>query len=132
MSRRSNPNADRPLRKTQGRPREHRVVYVAVEGETTEVHYFDYVAELIADEQIALHVLYEKNGLKPQDTVDKILGNADGNAERWVMFDRDEHHEIPEAIARAKRMDRMTRASRALVLKLSAARNSPLPGTRGN
>lgn len=91
------------MHKTQGRPREYRVVYVAVEGETTEVHYFDYVAELIADEQIALHVLYEKNGLKPQDTVDKILGDADDNAERWVMFDRDEHHEIPEAIARAKR-----------------------------
>ena len=103
MSRRSNPNDDRPLRKTRGRSRKHRVIYVAVEGEITEVHYFDYVAELIADRQVTLHVLHEKNGLKPQDTVDKILDDVDDDAERWVMFDRDQHNKIPEAFARAKR-----------------------------
>jgi hypothetical protein len=105
VSRRSNPHADRPLYKPKGRSREHRVVYVAVEGESTEVDYFDYIKELIGDQQITLHVLYKRNGLKPQDTVDKILEDAEDKTERWVMFDRDEHSEIPEAFARAKKND---------------------------
>jgi RloB-like protein len=105
VSRRSNPHADKPLHKSKGPSREHRVVYVAVEGESTEVDYFDYIKELIGDRQITLHVLYKRNGLKPQDTVDKILDDAEDKAERWVMFDRDEHSEIPEAFARAKKHD---------------------------
>ncbi len=101
--RRSSPHASRPLQKPRGRSRAHRVIYVAVEGESTEVDYLAYVDELIADQQITLHVLYKKNGLKPQNTIDRILDNAEDDAEKWVMFDRDQHGEIPEAFARARR-----------------------------
>jgi hypothetical protein len=47
-------------------------------------------------------VLYKKNGLKPQNTIDQVLDNAEDDAERWVMFDRDQHSEIPEAFVRAR------------------------------
>jgi hypothetical protein len=43
VTRRSDPNADRSIRRRHGRSREHRVIYVAVEGESTEVDYLDYV-----------------------------------------------------------------------------------------
>lgn len=78
MTRRSNPNADRSIHRSRGRSRAHRVVYVAVEGEITEVDYLTYVnKEFIDDDQITLHVLAQPNGLKPMETVTKVVQDSE-------------------------------------------------------
>ncbi|MGW4128942.1 RloB family protein [Amycolatopsis japonica] len=106
MTRRSKPNADRPIHRSPGRSRDHRVVYVAVEGEITEVDYLAYVnKELIDDGQITLHVIARANGLKPMETVTKVLDDPDPGDELWVMFDRDEHTGIPQAFSSGRKND---------------------------
>jgi RloB-like protein len=104
VSRRSNPDADRPLHKTKGASREHRVIYVAVEGERTEVDYLTYVKkDLLDSERITLHVLSERNGMKPREVVDAVLAEAEDSRrdELWAMFDRDQHEGIPQAFDKA-------------------------------
>ncbi|MFC9251202.1 RloB family protein [Amycolatopsis thailandensis] len=106
MTRRSKPNAERPIHRSRGRSRTHRVVYVAVEGEITEVDYLTYVnKELIDDNEITLHVIARSNGLKPTETVTKVLDVDDPNGELWVMFDRDEHAGIPQAFSQGRKKD---------------------------
>jgi hypothetical protein len=92
------------VHRTRGRSQARTVVYVAVEGESTEVDYFTYVKnEFLDDDRVTLHVVSERNGLKPQETVDKLVDVGDVGDELWAVFDRDEHHGIPQAFAVAKR-----------------------------
>jgi len=63
VSRRRDSNADRSVHRRPGPPRDHRVVYVAVEGERTEVDYFNYIKDTLADARITLHILAEPNGM---------------------------------------------------------------------
>ncbi|WIY05612.1 RloB family protein [Amycolatopsis mongoliensis] len=104
MSRRSNPHADKPLHKTKGASREHRVIYVAVEGERTEVDYLTYLKkDLLDSKRITLHVLAKRNGMKPLEAVDYVLAQAEDprRDELWAMFDRDQHEGIPQAFDKA-------------------------------
>lgn len=96
------------------RPR--RVIYVVAEGEVTEYDYCTALSNTFAEhlgfriDTPALHI--RRNGLKPLEvanhalTVAASMGNDRGGSasssasaisEIWALFDRDQHHGIPEA-----------------------------------
>ena len=96
------------------RPR--RVIYVVAEGEVTEYDYCTALSNTFAEllgfriDTPALHI--RRNGLKPLEVANHALtvaastGNDQGGSasssasaisEIWALFDRDQHHGIPEA-----------------------------------
>ncbi len=101
--RRSDPNVERPLHRQPGRPRGGRIFYVAVEGESAEPDYLDYLNERFGDEHdFFIQPLWRRHGFKPGEVVSKAL-ELRSEGEVWAMFDRDEHPDIPQAMAAAKR-----------------------------
>jgi hypothetical protein len=82
------------------------VVYVACEGERTEVDYLYYLNEQFgrgAAERppFRLIPLARKNGLSPLATVEYVLAEAGEDDEKWALFDRDgrdRDQEIPKAV----------------------------------
>ncbi|MFI1729967.1 RloB family protein [Streptomyces acidicola] len=84
-----------------------RVVYVAVEGESTERDYLTYLNQRFGDgertgEPFIIHTVWKKNGYKPEEAVDAVKDKA-AEDEAWALFDRDEHTKIPQALAEAAR-----------------------------
>ncbi|MGW1812226.1 RloB family protein [Streptomyces sp. NPDC002125] len=86
--------------------RAQRVLYVGCEGESTEPDYLNYLNERFGDGSVTggrrfrIQPVYEKNGLTPARVVAKVQATA-GEDEAWALFDRDQHHDIPEALERA-------------------------------
>ncbi|WP_371783429.1 RloB family protein [Streptosporangium subroseum] len=100
--------------------RGNRVFYVAVEGEVTEPDYLAYLnKEFGEDHDFFIHTLSVGNGLKPLPCVEKVLEyegevrdheirypEDDARKPRlWAVFDRDQHHGIPEAMKKARKGD---------------------------
>ncbi|WP_432834154.1 RloB family protein [Dactylosporangium sp. CA-092794] len=108
--RRSNPNAERRLHRGPAPAwRGNRVFYVAVEGEATEPDYLAMLnREFGSDHQFLIHPLYKRNGMTPTRVVAKALeqrdevASGDGRVQLWALFDRDQHHEIPQAMRAAR------------------------------
>lgn len=106
--RRTDPNADKPLHPGPRPSREERIFYVAVEGESTEPDYLNYLnKEFAEDLRFRIQPLWRSNGLKPPEVVDAVLAQRteDEKDEFWALFDRDEHVGIPQAIAKARKND---------------------------
>ncbi|MGJ5800267.1 RloB family protein [Streptomyces europaeiscabiei] len=88
--------------------KEQRVLFVACEGEVTEPQYLDHLNSRYGDggdgerQPFLIHPISAKNGLIPSRTVAAVrdLKQAEGE-EAWVLFDRDEHHDIPKALREA-------------------------------
>jgi len=108
--RRTDPHAERPIHRGPGRRwRGNRVFYVAVEGESTEP---DYLAalnhEFGSDHQFLIHPLYKRNGMSPRRVVSRALDHrdevdvGDDRVQLWALFDRDQHHDIPQAMRDAR------------------------------
>jgi hypothetical protein len=109
--RRTDSNADKPLHPGPRPPREERVFYVAVEGESTEPDYLNHLnREFGEDLRFRIEPLWKSNGLKPREVVDAVLAqrSQDEKDEKdvfWALFDRDEHVGIPQAVAKARKND---------------------------
>ncbi|MDX3640404.1 RloB family protein [Streptomyces sp. MB09-02B] len=88
--------------------KEQRVLFVACEGEVTEPQYLDHLNLRYGDggdgerQPFLIHPISAKNGLIPSRAVAAVrdLKQAEGE-EAWVLFDRDEHHDIPKALREA-------------------------------
>ncbi|MGW1751890.1 RloB family protein [Streptomyces sp. NPDC002092] len=86
--------------------RRQRVLYVACEGESTEVDYLRYLntrfgnGELIGNQRFVIHPVWKKNGYKPEEVVEAVKDKA-AEDEAWALFDRDQHTRIPQAVAQA-------------------------------
>lgn len=85
---------DRPLeRGPGGTDRAVRVLYVACEGERTEVDYLNYLTKEFGDGEgdrprFRIQPISKKNGYLPTETVAAARRHA-GTDEAWVLFDRD-------------------------------------------
>lgn len=83
--------------------RAQRVLYVGCEGESTEPDYLNYLNERFGDGSLTggrrfrIQPVYAKNGLTPARAVAKVQETAEED-EAWALFDRDQHHDIPEAL----------------------------------
>ncbi|MBT2229114.1 RloB domain-containing protein [Nonomuraea sp. NEAU-A123] len=88
------------------RSREVRVLYVACEGESTEPDYLRYLNEQFGDgdgqsgRSFRIQPVYRKNGMTPSEAVEAV-GKAAAEDEAWALFDRDQHHDIPQAVKTA-------------------------------
>ncbi|MEU5169923.1 RloB family protein [Streptomyces mutomycini] len=86
--------------------RAQRVLYVGCEGESTEPDYLNYLNERFGDgiltggRRFRIQPVYAKNGLTPARVVAAVQAKAEED-EAWALFDRDQHHDIPEALERA-------------------------------
>jgi hypothetical protein len=104
--RRTTAGADRTLHAIPGPSREERIFYVAVEGQSTEPDYLDYLnKEYGQDRRFRIQPLWRRNGLKPREVVETVLaerGPDEDWSESWALFDRDEHTGIPQAFATAR------------------------------
>ncbi|MFF9570800.1 RloB family protein [Streptomyces sp. NPDC014685] len=105
----------RKSRKGEGKPleapappppadtRAQRVLYIGCEGESTEPDYLNYLNERFGDGSLTggrrfrIQPVYAKNGLTPARAVAKVQEKA-AEDEAWALFDRDQHHDIPEAL----------------------------------
>ncbi|MDJ1137194.1 RloB family protein [Streptomyces iconiensis] len=77
------------------------ILYVGCEGESTEPDYLDHLNEAYGEAQsFRIHPVSVKNGLLPEQTVAAVREHAE-NAETWVLFDRDRHVDIPQAVEEA-------------------------------
>jgi hypothetical protein len=83
--------------------RAQRVLYVGCEGESTEPDYLNYLTERFGDGSLTggrrfrIQPVYAKNGLTPARVVAQVQAKAEED-EAWALFDRDQHHDIPEAL----------------------------------
>ncbi|MEU2842106.1 RloB family protein [Streptomyces sp. NPDC007076] len=83
--------------------RAQRVLYVGCEGESTEPDYLNYLNERFGDGSLTggrrfrIQPVYAKNGLTPARVVAQVQAKAEED-EAWALFDRDQHHDIPEAL----------------------------------
>ncbi|MGW3162826.1 RloB family protein [Streptomyces sp. NPDC001142] len=83
--------------------RAQQVVYVGCEGESTEPDYLNYLNERFGDgsrtgkQPFRIQPVYVKNGLTPSRVVADVQEKAQED-EAWALFDRDQHHDIPEAL----------------------------------
>ncbi|MEV5602471.1 RloB family protein [Streptomyces sp. NPDC052299] len=83
--------------------RAQRVLYVGCEGESTEPDYLNYLNERFGDGSLTggrrfrIQPVFAKNGLTPARVVAKVQEMAEED-EAWALFDRDQHHDIPEAL----------------------------------
>ena len=98
------PDEDQPPLYQPGRQRQSRVFYIAVEGEVTEVDYLGHLQRNFGEDlDFKIHILYSKNGLKPLEVVDRVIAEeAEEGAQKWALFDRDEHVDVPAAFEKAK------------------------------
>jgi hypothetical protein len=105
--RRRDSSAERRLQRDSAHPwRGNRVFYVAVEGEQTEPGYLSYLnREFGPEHQFVLHPLYRSNGMTPSEVVARVLEERHDHegSQRWAMFDRDDHRDIPQAFREARR-----------------------------
>jgi hypothetical protein len=82
------------------------VLYVGCEGESTEPDYLNYLNERFGDgsrtggQRFRIQPVYAKNGLTPARVVAAVQAKAEED-EAWALFDRDQHHDIPEALEQA-------------------------------
>ncbi|MEV5774535.1 RloB family protein [Streptomyces antimycoticus] len=89
--------------------RAQRVIYIAHEGEKTEKDYLELLERRYRDRdgKLSFHfiLLGQAGGLRPMDTVDRVLEQAGPHDEKWVFFDRDaadnRDTEIPQAMRKA-------------------------------
>ncbi|WP_052848267.1 RloB family protein [Streptomyces avicenniae] len=92
--RRGSIDDDRPLeRRVGGRDRSVRVLYVACEGERTEVDYLNHLTREFGEAEggrrsFRIQPISKRNGLLPSQTVAAVRRHADTD-EAWVLFDRD-------------------------------------------
>ncbi|MCW5250516.1 RloB family protein [Streptomyces sp. SHP 1-2] len=92
--RRGRVDDDRPLERRPGsKDRGVRVLYVACEGEKTEVDYLNYLTKEFGDGEegrpsFRIQPISKKNGYLPTETVAAVRRYADAD-EAWVLFDRD-------------------------------------------
>lgn len=105
QGRRGTAEDSRPLERRLGRDQDVRVVYVGCEGEQTEPQYLDYLNDEFGSgapgrQPFQLHAVSKANGLKPSRAVAQVKEIAESD-EAWVLFDRDEHSDIPEALRAA-------------------------------
>ncbi|WP_055478698.1 RloB family protein [Sphaerimonospora mesophila] len=80
-------------------------MYVACEGESTEPDYLRYLNEQFGDgddgrRPFRIQPVYRKNGMTPAKVVEAVR-EAAAEDEAWALFDRDSHHEIPQAVKAA-------------------------------
>jgi hypothetical protein len=82
------------------------VLYVACEGESTEPDYLQYLNEEFGDgdganrQPFRIQPVYRKNNMSPLQAVEAVRDHA-AEDEAWALFDRDEHHDIPQAMRTA-------------------------------
>lgn len=92
--RRGTVDDDRPLERRPGsKDRGVRVVYVACEGEKSEVDYLNHLTKEFGDGEegrppFRIQPISKKNGYLPTETVASVRRYADTD-EAWVLFDRD-------------------------------------------
>ncbi|MFE9723200.1 RloB family protein [Streptomyces sp. NPDC005794] len=86
--------------------RAQRVLYVGCEGESTEPDYLNYLNDRFGDgsrtggRRFRIQPVYARNGMTPARVVTAVQAKAQED-ESWALFDRDQHHDIPEALERA-------------------------------
>ncbi|MGS2590584.1 RloB family protein [Streptomyces hebeiensis] len=86
--------------------RAERVLYVGCEGESTEPDYLNHLKAQFGDgsgyegQRFRIQPVYVKNGMTPAEVVASVRGTAKED-EAWALFDRDQHHDIPKALAEA-------------------------------
>ncbi|MFF3789499.1 RloB family protein [Streptomyces sp. NPDC001981] len=86
--------------------RAERVLYIGCEGESTEPDYLNYLNERFGDgsrtgqQRFRIQPVYAKNGLTPAKVVAAVREKARED-EAWALFDRDQHHDIPQALEEA-------------------------------
>lgn len=79
-----------------------RVLYVGCEGESTEPDYLAYLNERFGRgdgrgrRPFQIHPVCKNNGLIPSRVVAEVRSVAQ-EYETWALFDRDRHHDIPQA-----------------------------------
>ncbi|MFB7953015.1 RloB family protein [Streptomyces sp. NPDC056045] len=79
------------------------VLYVGCEGESTEPDYLNHLNDRFGDgsrtgkQPFRIQPVYAKNGLTPSRVVARVQAEAQED-EAWALFDRDQHHDIPEAL----------------------------------
>ncbi|MFD7970041.1 RloB family protein [Streptomyces clavifer] len=105
--RKSRKGEERPLEAPTPPPpadtRAQRVLYVGCEGESTEPDYLNYLNERFGDGSLTggrrfrIQPVFAKNGLTPARAVAQVQAKAEED-EAWALFDRDQHHDIPEAL----------------------------------
>ncbi|MGY1456099.1 RloB family protein [Streptomyces sp. SS8] len=87
--------------------RSQRVVYIACEGTKTEHDYLRLLNTTYGDrpgkQPFHLHYIGDTNGLRPEETVDRVLEEAGPEDEKWVLFDRDAKDNRDADIPRAMR-----------------------------
>ncbi|MEU1213805.1 RloB family protein [Streptomyces sp. NPDC005790] len=108
--RKSRKGEEKPLAAPEPPPpadtRAQRVLYVGCEGESTEPDYLNYLNDRFGDGSLTggrrfrIQPVYAKNGLTPARVVAQVQAKAEED-EAWALFDRDQHHDIPEALERA-------------------------------
>ncbi|MFF3953756.1 RloB family protein [Streptomyces sp. NPDC001890] len=83
------------------------VLYVGCEGDSTERDYLEYLNKRFGDGSLRKNqpfhiqpVTDAVKGLTPAKAVAAVRGKA-GGYEAWAMFDRDQHHDIPQALKEA-------------------------------
>ncbi|MFE9883604.1 RloB family protein [Streptomyces scopuliridis] len=83
-----------------------RVVYVGCEGESTEPDYLNHLNARFGDgsghegQRFRIQPVYKKNGYTPAQVVAAVRDKA-AEDEAWALFDRDQHHDIPQALKEA-------------------------------
>ncbi|KQC34972.1 RloB family protein [Frankia sp. ACN1ag] len=93
--RRGSVDDERSLDRGPGlRSRRVRVIYVAVEGESTEPGYLDYLNKEFGDGDkdrppFRIQPIWQRNGMLPTATVAAARQHAEPEDEAWVLFDRD-------------------------------------------
>ncbi|MFE3988283.1 RloB family protein [Nocardia tengchongensis] len=105
QGRRGTAEDSRPLERRPGQDPSVRVVYVGCEGEQTEPEYLDYLNDEFGSgapgrPPFQLHPVRKVNGLKPSRAVAQVKEMAESH-EAWVLFDRDSHPDIPQALRAA-------------------------------
>ncbi|KOX51148.1 RloB family protein [Streptomyces sp. NRRL F-7442] len=92
--------------------RRERVLYVGCEGEVTEYDYLRYLNKQYGSGDsetgrpaFTIKPVRKADGLIPSRAVKAVVDAARGEDETWVLFDRDSHHDIPEAFEAAAASD---------------------------
>jgi len=111
VRRRGAPQEPSAVRRRAGRDRSQREFYVAVEGEVTERDYLEFLnAEFGDDGRFFIHPITRRHGMKPLGVVERAIDLladlpdtdvAEGRAQVWALFDRDQHSCVAEAFAAA-------------------------------
>ncbi|HUR05249.1 MAG TPA: RloB domain-containing protein [Nonomuraea sp.] len=76
---------------------------MACEGESTEPDYLRYLSEQFGDgdrqggRPFWIQPVYRKNGMTHSEAVEAVE-KAAAEDEAWALFDRDQHHDIPQAV----------------------------------